>query len=56
VTTEELEAELYNLLGNNFSIERDNYGQLVIYTGVMESYDFIHPGPVLVKFEPKAED
>ena len=34
---EELEEALDELFPNGFSIETDNHGQLVIYTGLIES-------------------
>ncbi len=36
---EELEEELDALFPGGFSIETDNHGQIVIYTGLMEDED-----------------
>jgi hypothetical protein len=38
-TIEELEEALVDVLGDGFSIETDNHGQLIIYTGLCEDLD-----------------
>ncbi len=51
MTYEELEEALQDILGNGFQIDKDNHGQIIIYTGLCEEDD-----GELVEFESDDED
>jgi hypothetical protein len=47
MTFEELEEALQEILGGGYQIDKDNHGQIIIYTGLCEEDD----GGELVEFE-----
>lgn len=51
MTYEELEEALQDILGNGYQIDKDNHGQIIIYTGLREEDD-----GELVEFESDDDD
>jgi hypothetical protein len=51
MTYEELEEALQDILGNGYQIDKDNHGQIIIYTGLCEDDD-----GDLIEFESDDDD